>query len=374
MQRYFGVTSAGTGDGTSWANRAALYDGGWSSIITGHDFTLDGLQCFIEQGTYDVGSLSDGSFTNPPNRRPNQLYFIACYSDGTVWQPPDPSWKSCQPVWDMTDMAYIRLPVGSVFTVTEHVFYGCRLEGGAIQGVFGAVTQTGWAVWCYIHATHPNGGSSMVTYRGYATNSVIKCDALAYMSVMQTLSNTYVSNVRAEGNPLATSQLRACFYDGGNGRKNMIGCTAVDTPGNGFDYPHFTGDQNVATFDRCSAINCGGDGINVLGPNVALAWTNSFDRCLIVNCGGYGISVGTAPALITGGRFRNNTSGNFNNTLYDPIDAVVSAGTDADEFVNPATGDYRIKNTSSIWGLNVGPGDELPAAGSGSGGTRTYWG
>jgi hypothetical protein len=38
---------------------------------------------------------------------------------------------------------------------------------------------------------------------------------------------------------------------------------------------------------------------------------------------------------------------------------------DADEFVDAANGDYRIKNTSIYWGRNIGAGDEPAAGGSG---------
>jgi hypothetical protein len=75
-----------------------------------------------------------------------------------------------------------------------------------------------------------------------------------------------------------------------------------------------------------------------------------------------------ARIIVSNCRLRNNTS-NFSGMGNYPetFSVVTAAGTDADEFVNAAAGDYRIKNTSTYWGKNLGPGDE-PAASGGSGG------
>jgi hypothetical protein len=40
-----------------------------------------------------------------------------------------------------------------------------------------------------------------------------------------------------------------------------------------------------------------------------------------------------------------------------------AAGSDADEFVDAANGDYRIKNTSVYWGRGIGAGDEPASSG-----------
>jgi hypothetical protein len=76
----------------------------------------------------------------------------------------------------------------------------------------------------------------------------------------------------------------------------------------------------------------------------------------------------TARIIVSNCRLRDNTSGNFSGMGNYPtdFDVITSSGTDSDEFVNTAAGDYRIKTTSSLWGKGLGPGDE-PASGGGGG-------
>ena len=109
VTRYFSTTSAGAGDGTTWADRAALFSGGnWSSIITGFAFNVgNALEARVGPGNYTVTqNLVPGLFANPPTIL-NPIVIRACDSSGSNWIPPSPSWLSCTPTWDTTNMPII---------------------------------------------------------------------------------------------------------------------------------------------------------------------------------------------------------------------------------------------------------------------------
>ncbi len=85
VTRYFSTAGAGTADGTSWANRAALFSGGaWSTVITGFNFTgSDSLECRIGPGSYTItASLASGLFANAPTVS-NPLILQGCDSSGS---------------------------------------------------------------------------------------------------------------------------------------------------------------------------------------------------------------------------------------------------------------------------------------------------
>ena len=72
-------------------------------------------------------------------------------------------------------------------------------------------------------------------------------------------------------------------------------------------------------------------------------------------------------AIVANNRLRNNTT-NFSGLGNYPTNYgnMTSSGTDSDEFVNVAGGDYRIKNTSDLWGKGYGVADEPAAGGAGT--------
>lgn len=88
----------------------------------------------------------------------------------------------------------------------------------------------------------------------------------------------------------------------------------------------------------------------------------------------YGVLVNSvAMMIVTRNRLRDNTSGNFLGMANYPsdLDNYTAAGVDADEFVDVAGEDFRIKSGSTYHSERIGAGDEPVAAG---GGTITHWG
>lgn len=96
--------------------------------------------------------------------------------------------------------------------------------------------------------------------------------------------------------------------------------------------------------------------------------------CYIANSTTSGIS-GNSQAYVTSfqNRLRDNgTSGNWTalagNSLTNENDNInyTTDSDDASELVNVAGGDYRIKNTATIWGMGFGV-SEQPAASTAGG-------
>lgn len=61
--RYFSTASAGSGDGTTWADRAVFFTGGaYSTVLTNFDFSgSDTLHCYLGPGTYGIGETLGSS-------------------------------------------------------------------------------------------------------------------------------------------------------------------------------------------------------------------------------------------------------------------------------------------------------------------------
>jgi hypothetical protein len=95
--------------------------------------------------------------------------------------------------------------------------------------------------------------------------------------------------------------------------------------------------------------------------------------CYIANSTTAGIT-GQSNAYVTSfqNRLRDNgTSGNWTalagNNLTNENDNInyTTDSDDASELVNVAGGDYRIKNTATIWGKGFGVSEEPPASSAG---------
>src|SRR5689334_12015839 len=97
--RYFSTTGAGAADGTTWADRAALFSAGnWSTVITGFNFAgTDSMVARVGPGNYTCSqSLASGLFANPPTIA-NPLILHACDSSGNLIDPPSPTWTADLP-------------------------------------------------------------------------------------------------------------------------------------------------------------------------------------------------------------------------------------------------------------------------------------
>jgi hypothetical protein len=198
-------------------------------------------------------------------------------------------------------------------------------------------------------------------------NCVFKCTGTAYNFVLQIVNTSLaLINCRIEGNAKATSGSRNGYINvSGSAGHIFERCTFVNNPGRGLDFGINSVNSGVSAFLRCLIANNGGDGVT---GNTSTAYSQSslprrFDKTIIVNNGGWAVNQQTNFDVhhYSSCRMRNNTLGKFSlggtGNFYE-IDPDDSSGTDANEFVDAANGDYRIKRTSSLWGKNLGPGDE----------------
>jgi len=216
--------------------------------------------------------------------------------------------------------------------------------------------------WCYIEQNTSN-ASSLVT-SSPTTNTVAILGGTTFDGFISSGAMPILNNVRIDGKA-------------GTAGGNRYGINA-------------TSSGNV--LNRVTVIGCVGGGVVCAGGS-ATRFSDLY-RCLIVDCGNYGIKANATASqtvyhtfvnnvivncvngiegstngrlLLSNNRLRNNTTADHTNvananTEFD----TVTAGTDADEFVDAAAGDYRIKLGSAIWGKGFGPGDQ-PAAGGGGG-------
>jgi hypothetical protein len=370
--RYFSVAGAGLADGTSVANAAALFTGGnWSNVIRNFAFTAgaDSLECRIFPGTYTVSALSAATFTAGAPTRTKCLFFVGADSkSGEPLPVPNPTWSSAQPIWDTTNMPI--LDFGSNTQNTAHVhFYMMRLTGSNTAGTIGSTGRTAVFTWCEIVGTGTNTGGLVAG--GEATNCVIRCTSANYADVFLTVGNGIVHNVRVEGNSSAVGGGRRGFRSSSNGGQFYTHCTSIDNVGEGYQHT-VAATSPITRMFRCLSYNNGTGTDTVNATTLTSGFQQQISQCMIVNNSTYGIDYAQSPTIVTDSRFRNNTSGNYTTTSIDQgifINNDESAGTDADEFVDAAGKDFRIKNTSTIWGKGYGPMDE-PAAG----GTRAYFG
>ena len=373
VDRYFSTTAAGTGDGTSWANRAALLSAGsYSSVITSFDFSLgDGLRCLIGPGEYaPTQSLSNGILTNTPTST-NQLMLVAVLDGGDLWEPPDPGWMSSMPEWDSSLCPIIRQATASAATVNSS---NTAIRGLVIGPATAFTSNTPVNVvsidWCKFVLSGSFAGSCSGMSGSRITNCCAKSPEEGYLSLYSLGSGQYAFNCRAEGSGVGS--VGVGFGHSGSGARYFSHCTSYNSPGGGFAHSNAFNNARLNLY-RCTSYGAGGAGVRTIA-NGALD-PHVVNNCMIVNNGTYGVEMtSTATIVANNNRLRDNTSGNFVGFGNWPTDQrnLVGAGTDADEFVDAAGGDLRIKNTSDLWGKGIGAGDQ-PAAGGGAS-THTFFG
>lgn len=371
VKRYFSTTGAGADDGTSWANRTALFSAGnWSSVITGFAFNgSDSLTALYGPGSYTCSqALASGLFANAPTA-PNSLILHGCDSSGVALVPSDPDWTSDQAVtWDS------GLPVIATSTNIATInLANClvRLGKFTASGRSGAVLGTagGPFDWVIVDNSTANTAAEAVSISLAMTNSYLRCTGSSYSSILRTnsASETY-DNIRVEGVTGSSGLRYGVTYTGTTTIPIYSRITSILNGGVGLAY---TGSNaGVATrLIRCTIASNGSDG--VLYPNTASQTARQIlDRCMITGNGGYGVNPGGANTniLITNSRLRDNASNNFNTFGNYPQDLnnYTTDSDDATEYVSTGGGDFRIKAGSAIHGKGVGVSDQ-PAS---SGGTK----
>lgn len=376
--RYFSTTSAGTGDGTSWANRAAFFTGGvYSTIITGFNFAgSDSLEVRLGPGTYNTNVSFAGSlFANPP-RPANPLTIHGCDSSGNRIVPSE--WNCCQgslpvvgyPIWDLST-ANINI---------QNIYLRClniqsSATGATILATNSLNVGNGVAVeFCRVN----NSNTTAATFGGLST--AYSCHFLSsgtsYPSIVSGVADS-VANCRIEGNPSATSLARVGLSSNTTSfvRPASRNCI-INTPGSGVENSSSSAGAGIG-ISEYTIVNCAtASGAALNAPSIPSGVTNTghnivyAQNCFIANCS-IGINTQNTAAKISKNRLRNTTNYTVptNSIIADNFE---TAGNDTDEFVDAANGDYRIKNTSIYWGKGIGAGDE-PASGGTSRPTNPFY-
>lgn len=366
--RYFSTTGAGAEDGTTWADRAAFFSGGaYSTIITAFDFSgSDSLEVRLGPGTYSAAvSVATAIFSVAAPRPSNPLTIHGCDTNGDRIVPTE--WNCCQgslpvtgyPVWELgansINLANLILRcvsltsslAGSGFVLAAGAHYEyCKFENTANSSSANGISAAGSGI---MHSCH-------VLCSGTAFNMV--CSA----------EGARVSNCRLEGNASATSGVRAGNNVSSGGYPRMFSRNCLlNIPGNAFANIRAIADGSVPVVEQ-TIVNCAtlANTAAINGPSFVSTNTNTQQQhvtaqsCFIANCG-VGLNTQNVAARILGNRIRCTTNYTVpNNSII--AGNYEAAGTDADEFVDAANGDYRIKSTSIYWGKGIGAGDG-PASG-----------
>jgi hypothetical protein len=365
--RYFSTAAAGDGTGSSWANRAALLSSGnWSTVITGFAFNgSDSLRCLIEGAiTYTpTQALENAIFTVASPTINNNLILCGCDSSGNQLSPPNPGWVSSQPPFSAATYPTIATTTNIVTVSQSFTELRClRLTASGRNGGMAAVANIDW---CALEQNTTN--NSACVSASSTSNSYAIFGGASFAGYMPAGTTTpRLNNLRIDGTAGVTSGNRIGVNPGSAG--NIIQrVTVINCAGGGILCSGGTNTGRFSDVLRCLVIGCGNYGIKA-NDTASQTVFHTLIGNVVVACD-YNIDGSTNGRLILGNnRLRNPVSSNYLNIANaDNSSDNVTTGTNADEFVDAAGGDYRIKNTSDLWGKGFGPGDE-PAAGGGGGG------
>lgn len=376
VTRYFSSTSAGAADGTTWSDRAALFSAGnWSTVITGFNFAgSDSLLCLIEGGvSYTCSqSLASGLFANAPSAA-NNLMLHGCDSSGNAIAPPDHDWTSDQPAWSKSTLPTIESSTNIV--VINLSYAHARLisfsgSGNTTNAILGS--GSGLFIFDWVYVVNSNNSTSATCVAGTGTritNSVLQCSGTSYSAIMSNFGEAI--NVRCIGNPSASSGSRVgiassattlhvskCCTYGNVGQAMSISSSSAAWSGT-IERNTLTGVPGTSTGD-----------VLILPSTASQTQVQRIIGNVLVNGGAYGLNAQSAARVyVFNNRLRDNTSGSFNGTLNHDVSQNYTTDTDdTDDFVDFSGGDFRIKNTATIWGKGYGVSDEPAAASSGTAG------
>ena len=351
VTRYFGVTAVGTGDGTSWENRAALLNSGsWSSVLTSFGFSTDGLLCVVEPGDYTCTQPLTAAVLGTPD--PSASFpLVLCAADAAGNPVFDiaPWWTSDMPDWDTTNVPRITFNTGNTLaiTVSNVLFCSFKLVGNGRTSGFAFAAGF---FRCIVVSTASATTASVLNW--LHSECIIRMEGTAYDCVVST-ANSDAHNVRVQGNPAATSGNRVGYYNGTNAAVKLNRVTIIDNPGNGY-WNVSTSVSNGIVLQRCNIINNGGDGLSIAAGAVA---SLSVVGGIITGNGGWGINFNGNTVLhtIERMRMRDNALGNRSPYTVDASrphaegtcdfsDGYPDQATaDAAEFADAVAGDFRVK-------------------------------
>jgi hypothetical protein len=365
---YFGQSSAGTADGSSWANRAAfIVAGSINSLIMSRDYGTNGpLTAYVENGaTYTLTSTQDlGAATGYDLL--NYCIMHGCDSSGNPLVP-NMGWTAAEPYTQIfgseefpkidTNSYWIDFDVGGARcmqftnTLTRYgtIVIGMIFDYCVSDNQFGHVNASSFGV--------DN------TYYGRFTNSVAITRGGGDGIAVGTQSLGMIRNVRCEGiGTRMRTGIGMAVYDTVNMSVDRI-CVVNATDGLALTPQRNLNSGQIAnsTFIDCTT------GVRFDGDGSAAATdarsTLQVDRCLFVDCGtdiGYDADTTYTHLLVaTNNRHRGYTT-RLSVDWPDvfEFDEYLTAATDADEFVNAGSGDYRIGKQALTHGMGFGVADE----------------
>lgn len=356
-------------DGTTWDKRAAIFAGGaWSGVIRNFNFASgsDGLLCLIKGGetTTITTALSSAHFLSGSPTVGRPLFLQGCDSSGAPLSPPDENWTSDQPTFDTSTFPTLACTT-NIYTVETGTCARCiKFTGTGNTSQQGQVRSI-FLQWCYV--TSSASATGAIAYgAGTAENCVFECTGTSYNYVCGAAR---LYNCRIIGNSSATSGNRHGMFPNTN-VPAYVRVTSINNPGIGLGTS--TTSTNIAgVIFQCTVH---GNGYGIRWPSTA----SQVDTTHVANC----YIAGNITAGIDGqsqgyftlfqNRLRDNgTSGNFSALAGNPITNesntynYTTDSDDASELVNVAGGDYRIKNTATIWGKGFGVSEEPPASSAG---------
>lgn len=358
VTRYFSTAGAGAANGTSWADRAALFSAGnWSSVITGFNFAgSDSLEVFIGPGTYTCGQgMSTSLFANAPTAA-NPLLLSGCDSSGVRLSPPNPNWTAAEPIdWDSA------LPViaatGNLSTIASGVAL-VRCLKFTSSGRSGAVITVAVCDWCIIENSMSN--SSAAGMSGTPSNSGVIMSGTAFDYAITVASNIVVNClVRASGSPSSGNRRGVTLTGFSNAHitrslfTGFVGGAIISTSTQTNQYGRIT---------QCVLANNGGPGV-ALANTASQSLTYLVSQCMITG-NTYGINADASRVLALNNRLRDNSAGNFAGLGNYPetLGNYTTDSDDASEYVDATGGDFRIKSTATIAGMGFGIADQPSAA------------
>lgn len=370
VSRFFSPSGSGNADGTTVANAAPLFPNDVvNPILTSFAYAADALECRILPGSYTYSGRFDASiFTNNPSVT-SPLRLQGSQAIGEPIQAP-PGWCSAEPAAWTASLPTIT------FSSSTFSFALANTLLRSIGIVFNsrnqyAIQTAGQIDWCRLENSASGSSVGVANVASMEIfNSTLVCTGSQYASVLQLGGNTNFSNLRIVGNPSASSGSGITCANATQ-MKTLTRCVVLNNPDIGVN-GQSTQTTHGLILSQCIIANNGGSGLR--GNSIAgQSNPHSIRNSIIVNNGGFGIDGQSANLRMSGSRLRNNSNGNFTSTGNSKLDLnmFLAVGTDADEFVDIASGDYRIKNTSTLWGLNIGAGD-APASGGG-GATSQLW-
>jgi len=360
---WFGPTAAGAGDGTSYADRADLFSSGnWASEITGHDFSANGLICYIGPGTYSQGQVLQSSILTSYSGGANPIILWGCDSSGDPLEFDD-GWQSAEShaTWEAS-LPDIVLSTGNGMNLNYITVRGIKWQTAATSSVLVFDGNNNIFERCSFVSNYNNSGAYLMAIStGVWRDCVFSTAGTSWSHFLAPVRFSSVDNCRFIGATGGSGTRNAISVGTSDSHMTIQRCTFIDFPGAGIAVNNSsTGQQGVFarnTFDGC-------------GIGVALSATASQLRQyhvngnMITNSGTYGIDAKSLNCIATRNRISNSGTGDFTSFGNYPtdIDNEVSAGSDGDEYVNAGSNDFRIKDGSAIHGMGYGAGDE-PATG-----------